>query len=256
MEVPIFGKLLCHLSIFMKSKPKYIGIESTIHVEVLEAVIAGYLKTSQLDQEVCLKHIRQFNKGINRSGKILKHIRVLLSKNKNILSMLKLNLQDIEYFQLNMPDRIAIDLCLFCLTFPISYDVLCAFGQGFKVQEDIHKQVIQKKIGSLYGGNRAMHIAVNEVLAFLVEIRLIKRVSIGIYKPGEKLKFRNPVISELVVYTDIQCSRSKSILVSDLHHRPWYMYFEDLSIQSDTFTTLVTMKDSIPGEGYLTVKKR
>lgn len=239
----------------MKNITKYIGIESRIPVEVLEAAVGGYLQTGQLDQEVCLKHIRQFNKGKNRSGKILKHIRILLGKNKNILSMLKLNLQGIEYFQLNKSERTAVILCLFCLTFPIAFEILCAFGQGFKVQEDIHKQVIKQKIGSLYGGNRAMHIAVDEVLAFLVEMQVIKRVSIGLYTPGVRLKFGNGFISELVIYTDIQSSGSKSIMVHDMHHRPWYMYFETSSIHLETFTTLVTRKDSIPGEGYLTVKR-
>jgi len=239
----------------MKSKAKYIGIESKIPVEVLEAAISGYLKTGQLDQEVCLKHIRQFNKGINRSGKILKHIRILLGKNKNILLLLKQRLQDNDYFFLNKSDRTIINLCLFCITYPIAYDILSLFGQGFRVQEKIHIQVIRHKTGALYGGNRAMHIAVNEVLSFLVEMKIIQRASLGIYRQGTKLKPAGSFVAELVIYTDILCSISKSILVSDLIHRPWYVYFDELPGHSASFGALVTRKESLPGEGYLSLKR-
>jgi hypothetical protein len=80
----------------------------------LEAAIYDYLANGTLDKEKCLSHIKQYTKGFNRAGKILKHITVLLSKNASLLAKLSDKIKADGFSQLNISDRKAIILCLFC----------------------------------------------------------------------------------------------------------------------------------------------
>lgn len=237
----------------MSSKGKYIGVESRVQYEVLEAAIYDYLSNGKLDKEKCLSHIKQFTKGENRAGKILKHISVLLAKNESIIKKISKQLDANSFSQLSSGERKAILLCLFCNSFPITYDILIGFAQAFKVQSIVSKEVIIHKIGSAYGSNRAMHIAVTEILPFLIECGTIERVKVGIYSTGSKLNISNKVISELVVFTDIKLSASKSMLIDELGYKPWYSHFELSNISPVAFNILLSKKDSAVGKGYLTI---
>lgn len=238
----------------MNSKGKYIGVESRVQYEVLEATIYDYLSNGKLDKEKCRSHIKQFTKGENRVRKILKHISVLLAKSEGFISKFSKQLDAGAFSQLTSDERKALVLCLFCNSFPITYDILIGFAQAFKVQSIVSKEVIIHKIGSAYGSNRAMHIAVTEVLPLLIECGTIERVKVGIYSTGSKLSISNRVISELIVFTDIKLSASKSLLIDELGYKPWYFYFELLNISPASFNILLAKKDSAVGKGYLTIK--
>ena len=237
----------------MSSKGKYIGVESRVQYDVLEATLYEYLSNGKVDKEKCLSHIKQFTKGENRAGKILKHITVLLTKNEAIINKISKRLDAGVFAQLSSGERKALVLCLFCNSFPITYDILIGFAQAFKVQSIVSKEVIIHKIGSAYGSNRAMHIAVTEILPFLIECGIIERVKVGIYSTGSKLSISNKVISELIVFTDIRLSASKSMLIDELGYKPWYSYFELLNISPESFNILLSKKDSAVGKGYLTI---
>jgi hypothetical protein len=237
----------------MSSKGKYIGVESRVQYEVLEAAVHDYLSSGALDKEKCLSHIKQFTKGENRAGKILKHISVLINKNETILAKLSRHIDAVTFYQLSPADRKAMLLCLFCNSFPITYDILIGFAQAFKVQPIVSKEVIIHKIGSAYGSNRAMHIAVSEILPFIIECGVIERVKLGIYSIGSTLPVKNKAVSELIVFTDLKLSASKSILIDDLGYKPWYSYFELSNVMRATFNILLSKKDSAVGKGYLTI---
>lgn len=229
-------------------------MESRVQYEVLEAALYDYLSNGKMDKKKCISHIKQFTKGENRAGKILKHISVLLAKNESIISKISKQLNAGAYAQLSPGERKALVLCLFCNSFPITYDILIGFAQAFKVQSIVSKEVIVHKIGSAYGSNRAMHIAVTEILTFLIECGTIKRVKVGIYSAGSKLGISSKVISELIVFTDIKLSASKSMLIDELGFKPWYSYFELSNISPAAFNILLAKKDSSVGKGYITLK--
>lgn len=237
----------------MKSKGKYIGISNRVKFDVIESSLYHYLQFETIDKEFYLRYIKEFTKGDNRAHKTLNHLTTLLNKNESIIKQLKKSLNGVDYFQLNINDRKAFVLCLFCLTYPIAFEILTTFAVGFKVQEKINRQVILQKIGSIYGGNRAMQLAVEEVIPMLIECGTIERVKIGMYSLGKKLEIKNNFISELVIYTDIKLSSTKSILIDDLMHKPWYSYFDISSITLIKFDQLVSKKDSAIGRGYLTI---
>lgn len=237
----------------MSNKGKYIGVESRVQYEVLEAALYDYLSNGSLDKEKCLSHIKQFTKGENRAGKILKHISVLLAKNESIISKFSKKLDAGAFAQLSTTDRKSLILCLFCNSFPISYDILIGFAQAFKVQSIVSKEVIINKIGSSYGSNRSMHIGVTEILPFLIECGAIERVKLGIYSSALKHTISNKVISELIIYTDINLSSTKSILIDEISYKPWYSFFDLSNINLDTLSIFIKKKDSAVGKGYLTI---
>lgn len=221
---------------------------------MLEAAIYDYLTNGTLDKEKYLSHIKQYTKGDNRAGKILKHISVLLTKNEEIISKISNHLDADAFAELSTTERKAFVLCLFCNSFPITYDILIGFSQVFKVQSIVSKEVIIHKIGSAYGSNRSMHIAVTEILSFLVDCGVIKRVKIGIYSKGSMLSISNKVIAEMIVFTDIKLSSSKSILFEDLEYKPWFLYFDISGFFISEQNVLISRKDSSLGRGYLTIK--
>lgn len=237
----------------MSSKGKYIGIESRVQYEVLEASVHDYLSIGSLDKAKCLSHIRQFTKGENRAGKILKHISVLIARNETVLARLSKHIDAAAFSQLSPADRKAMLLCLFCNSFPITYDILTGFAQAFKVQPIVSKEVIIHKIGSAYGSNRAMHIAVTEIMPFLIECGVIGRVKVGIYSSGSKLVISNKAVLELILFTDIKLSASKSMLIDELGYKPWYSCFELSNVIPSTFNIFLSKKESSVGKGYLTI---
>ena len=68
------------------------------------------------------------------------------------------------------------------------------------------------------------------------------------------LEVKNKFISELVIYTDIKLSGSKSILVDNLNFKPWFSYFEIALSKSVQNGVLIHKKDSSVGKGYLTIR--
>jgi hypothetical protein len=131
-----------------------------------------------------------------------------------------------NFLSLSENDRRAVLISLYALTFPIGYDILLAFAVGFKVQEFISKRVVLEKMGALYGSNRSMHIGVDETIPLFLDCGIITRQKIGIYAKGLTLKITNNFVSELIIYSNIKLSGSKSILVDELNFKPWYSYFE------------------------------
>jgi len=237
----------------MKSKGKYIGVESRVPFDVLETAIVDYMQNGCLDKMKCLNHIKKFNAGENRALKILKHINVIIGKNEQLLIFFKKTMKGLDFYQLGKSERTVFLLCLFVKSFPISYDIMSAMAQGFKVQDKINKQVIIQKIGAAYGGSRAMDIAITETIPFLIECGVIKRMKLGIYALDSMLSIRNKFLTELIVYIDIFLSGSKSILIDDLSFKPWYSYFDISSINPELFNLLISKKDSAVGKGYLTI---
>lgn len=171
----------------MSSKGKYIGISNRIPLDVLEYSISHFVKTGKIESTEFLKIVKEHTKGENRAKKTVSHITTLINKNASLLSFISKKCNG-DFMNFSSTDRKAILLCLFSITFPITYEILNGFAVGFKVQEIISKRVIVEKIGSIYGSNRAMHIGIDETFPLLIDTDVIQRVKTGIYKKGNPLK--------------------------------------------------------------------
>jgi hypothetical protein len=237
----------------MNSKGKYIGLNQRIPFEVLDSAIHFYLENGVVDKNYVFQRMQEFTTGTNRANKATSYVVQILSRQSKLLEQLKKENSNTLYSSLRLEDRKALCVCFSSLTYPITYDLLIALSQGFKVQSQINKKFISEKVMSIYGSNRTVDIAIDALLPIIIELNTIKRDKVSIYSMGSKLVIVNKFVVELIIFTDIKLSGSKSILIDELSFKPWYGYFEISSSLVDKFNLLITKKDSAVGKGYLTL---
>src|ERR1035437_504709 len=126
----------------MNSKGKYIGLNQRIPFDVLDSSIHFFLMNGNVDKSYIFQRMQEFTSGINRANKATTYIFQILRRQANLLNHLKKQLKDSPYNSLRIEDRKALCLCLISLTYPITYDLLVALAQGFKVQNQINKKFI------------------------------------------------------------------------------------------------------------------
>lgn len=236
----------------MTTTGKFIGINQRVPFDVLDTAISYYLKSGAINKEDILAHVKEFTKGDNRAMKATLYIVQILTRQSKILNELKKKVDHENYLKMKTSDRKALVLCLVSLTYPITYDLLVALAAGFKVQNQINKAFINQKVAAIYGSNRTMDIALDALLPMIIELDTVKRVKISLYSKAETAIISNPYIQELITYTDIKLSGSKSILLEDLSHRPWYMYFDVKPLKKKQLT-LLKYSEGVVGGGYLTI---
>jgi hypothetical protein len=237
----------------MNNKGKYIGINQRIPFEVLDSAIYSYLESGKINKEFILQRMFEFTSGINRANKASNYIVQILTRQQHILDNFKLSNKIVSYSSFGIEERKCISLCLICLTYPITYNLLIALSQGFKVQSQINKKFINEKVMSIYGSNRTVDIAIDALLPMLIELNTIKRDKMSIYSLGDKLIATNNFIQELIVYTDIKITGSKNILFEELEYKPWFLYFNAINLLPENFKWLLKRKDSSVGKGYITL---
>lgn len=236
----------------MNSKGKYIGINQRVPFDVLDASIHFYLMNGVIDKIYISQRLYEITSGKNRASKATNYIVQILNRQAYLLDKLKKAIKEVPYTSLKTDDRKALCLCLISLTYPITYDLLISLAQGLKVQNQINKRFISEKVMSIYGSNRTVDIAIDALLPMIIELNTIKRDKISIYSLGTVLITSTKFVNELIIYTDIKLSSSKSILIEDLSYRPWFTYFDFSALDISQFSLLITRKDSAVGNGYLT----
>lgn len=231
---------------------KYVGINQRVPFAILDAALYSSLKEGNVQREDVRNHLKEFFKGENRIGKASGYLSQMFKKNKEHITRLSGQIKASDYIKLPEGDRNAFLLCIVALTYPITYDLLLALASGFKVQSVLSSRYFTHKMTALYGSNRSVYNAVEAIIPMLTEIRVISRKKTGLYSIGERLAVAHPFISEFVVCTDIKLSGSKSILLDDIKHRSWYMYFE-INFSRQANYRLLKFAESRLGQGYLTI---
>jgi hypothetical protein len=235
----------------MSSKGKYIGLNQRIPFEVLDAAIHFYMENEVVDKNYILQRMMEFTTGANRANKATTYVVQILTRQSRLLDQFKKAITDTPYYSLKTDDRKALCLSLISLTYPITYNLLIALSQGFKVQKQINKKFISEKVMSIYGSNRTVDIAIDALLPMLIDLNTIKRDKVSIYSHASKLVIINKFVTELIIYTDIKLSGSKSILIDDLGYKPWYAFYDISGLSKINFSQLLIKKDSAVGKGYL-----
>ena len=235
------------------SKGKYIGLNQRIPFDVLDSSVQLFLMDGHVERHDVFQQMLRFTSGLNRANKAAGYVAQILLRQAGLLNLFKKQLKDLPYNELRTDDRKAFCLCLVCLTYPITYDLLVALAQGFKVQDQINKKFINEKVKSIYGSNRTVDVAIDALLPMIIELNTIRRDKVSIYSKASLLTMVNQFISELVIFTDIKLSGSKSILIDDLAYKPWYSYFDISIVNTHNFSQLVSKKESSVGSGYLRI---
>ena len=242
---------ICY-NIMNGSKKKYVGINQRIPFEVLERAIDKYLSSGTLDKKDILAGIKSVTLGTNRANKAAMYARQIIKRQIKVLNQVSEQHSSLKSFRSD--EKKALCLCLICLTYPITYELLVAMAQGLKVQDVVNKEFMTSKVSALYGSNRTVDIAMDAIIPMLVELGVIERKKRGFYSLGKKLVIKKPILFEVLALTDAVAQGTKSLLLDNLEQKPWYTYF-DIDINDlDKPSVMFERKDSHTGKGYLMVK--
>lgn len=236
----------------MMDKAKYIGLNQKIQFDVLDSAVFYYLQNGQVQKEELRPHIRQFIKGENRIEKTASYVMLIFKRQDKVVKWLKSKLSAEDYMRWPTEDRYAITYCLVALTFPIAHEVLNMFASIFKVQDIINRESINQKMATKYGSNRSLFNALDSLIQMLMEQDKIERVKIGLYSIGNIKPVQSFIAIELIIYTEIKLSNSKSILVDDIVSSKFCSFFK-IAYQKEMKMTLVKYSDGMIGGGYLGV---
>jgi len=236
----------------LKSNNKYIGINQRVPFDVLDAALYRFIRDKTIEKEPIITHMREFTTGENRLLKAAGYAVQTLSKHKKITTQLGNSFTPEAYLKLPESDRKAICLCLSSLTYPVIYDLLITLAAGFKVQPKLNRQFINLKMATIYGSNRSIYNALDAIIPMIIEMDTMERIKTSLYSLSPKSVISHQIIKELIIFTDIKLSGSKSILVDDLQYRPWYMFF-DITLNDQKNFTLFKYSESRIGQGYLTI---
>lgn len=236
----------------MNNTGKYIGINQKIQFDVLDAGIYRYLQNKHVNKDDFTHHVREFIKGENRVRKTAGYAMQIFKKQEKLLKLLQKNLDAPSYSLIPEHERKALILCLLALTYPITYNLLNTLGAIFKVQDTINRGTITQKMALHYGSNRSLFIAMDSLIQMFMEFNRIKRVKLGLYASQPTSTINNVFITELIIYTDIKLSESKTILCDDIKHRSIYWHF-DLTFNKNQIYSLIKYKDSSIGRDYITI---
>jgi hypothetical protein len=235
------------------SKKKFIGINQRVPYEVLEKAMDTYIASGSVDKEEILAGIKSVTAGRNRASKAAMYAYQIINRQTKVLGHIAKHYSSLK--PLRADERRALGLCLVCLTYPLTYNLLVAMAQGLKVQDVVNKKFITTKISALYGSNATVDIALRAVIPMLIELGVIRRQKIGLYSLGKKLTIRKALLFEIIAYTDATVQGTKSLLLDNLIQKPWYTYFEVDGSDLDKPTVMFERKDNHAGRGYLTLKK-
>ena len=236
----------------MNHTGKYIGFNLKIPFQVVDAAMYRYLQSGIVSKEDILSHIREFTKGKNSEDKTTRYVMLIFKKQAKLLSIISKKMNQADYLLLSEQERKAMYLCLLALTFPITYDLLNILGSIFKLQDSLNATVITQRITLLYGSNRPVFTAKGALITMFLEIDKIKRIKQGLYGSQPPFLIRNSLITELILYTDVLLSGSKSVLYEDIKHRNFYTHFS-MAFDKTQKGTLIKYKDLTMGQDYISI---
>ena len=236
-----------------QSVSRYIGINQRVPFAVLEQGIRQFLLEGSVDRAAIRMHLAEFTEGENRLKKAVAYAYAILTRPSHLLINLRRQFSAEAFGQLPLPERQAFCLSLLACTYPIAYDLSVAFATGFKVQPQISRQYITNRITAQYGSARTIDIAIDALLPMLIELGVIERVEVSVYTHRPVQEISHKFIAESYVYTDLRCSRSKSLLLLEVNSRPWYLYYTPLIKLTPSLSTLKITESSIGG-GYISMK--
>jgi hypothetical protein len=231
---------------------KYIGINQRVPFHVLDMGLMQYLQLGTVNREDLKQHMREFTKGENRVLKAAAYAFAILTKPDVLLSAYKKHIPYEAYIRLSDNERKTLILCLFSCTYPIAYDLLVSIASAFKVQSLVNKKFINQRLGSIYGSNRTLDIAIDALIPMAIELETIKRTKISIYELYLPFALNLPITTEAFIYADIKLSGSKSILIDDTMTRSWYM-FRTISYNQSLHNKILKFSEAKIGGGYISI---
>lgn len=236
-----------------KTTGKYIGINQRVPFTVLDRGLLRFLEQGEVDRITLRQDLNQFVQGENRLAKAVIYANQILTKPTSLLQALSRQVSANTYAQLPMHERQAMCLSLLVCAYPIAYDLIVAFGKGFKVQPRISRQYVTERIAAQYGSTRTIDIALDALLPMLIELGVVERAEISIYQLQKAQTINNPFIAQAYTYADLKSSKVKSLLMNEVRVRPWYLFYSPSYSQHVSDSLLKYTEGPVSG-GYISTK--
>lgn len=231
---------------------KRIGINEPIPLEVLEKVFLSFLETKEVDRDYIETLLSEHIGGDNRRNKAVGYTNVIFTRPKIIHTLLKEWEAD-RYLNLTNKEKNVLLIQLCSLAYPVFFDLISVMGGVFKIQPSVNRDVIISRLTSSYGSNRTLYNAVEAILPMLIKAGYIFRPKTGLYQAEDNIPVKNEFIMDLIVYTGIKLSDSKTILAEDIPFKNWMYFFDFQGEHRVKKSELVSIEDGMLGGGYLSV---
>jgi len=237
----------------MSQTNNYIGINQRVPFSVLDRGLLRYLQDGIVDRLLLRENLQEFIQGENRLGKAITYANQMLTKPTILLHTMRQQVGAEVYMQLPEHERQALCLSLLVCTYPIAYDLIIAFGTGFKVQARISRQYVTERIAAQYGSTRTIDIALDALLPMLIELGVTNRIEISVYGNPANPTLANSFVAEAYIYAYLKASKHKSLLANEIITRPWYMFFCP-TVPLGRSSTLLKHTEGYIGGGYVSAK--
>jgi hypothetical protein len=159
-----------------------------------------------------------------------------------------------RFNKLKKADRSALILALIAEAYPIFADIIVILSKVFRVQELVSRGYIAQKIRDLYGSNKTLDIALDAAFPMLIDIGVITREKIGLYRGVPGVDISDEKVSELFVASGIRLSGGKHISLEEFEYRDWHFFFKP-KMPPYKDQSLLIVKATGSKQGYVEYKR-
>jgi hypothetical protein len=210
----------------MSDKTRFIGINQRVPIELIDRHLRAYTQTGCIDRNVLKTEMAQIYAGKNRAEKGAGFAWRILTHDEVSLSFIRKSIGSDRYSKFKQTDRAALILAIVAGAYPLFADILGIFAKVFRVQELVSRKYVTQKVGDLYGSNRTLAIALDAVFPMLVDLGVIVRVKLGVYRAVSGIEISDDKVAELFVASGIRLSGGKHISLDDFEYRDWHFFFK------------------------------
>lgn len=238
----------------MGEKTRFVGINQRVPIELIDRHIAYYIQTGGIDRSALKTEMALVYEGKNRAEKGALFAWRILTHDEVSLSFVRKSIGSTRYNKLKKTDRAALILAIVAGAYPIFADILGILAKVFRVQELVSRGYVTQKVGDLYGSNKTLEIALDAVFPMLVDLGVITREKVGVYRAVSGIEIADEKVAELFVASGIRLSGGKHISLDDFEYRDWHFFFKP-KIPPYKGQSILTVTASGARQGYVEVSK-
>lgn len=237
----------------MGEKTRFIGINQRVPIELIDRYIASYIQTGNIDRDALKAEMASLYEGKNRAEKGALFAWRILTHDEVSLSFVRKSIGIQRYSKLKKSDRAALILAVVAGAYPIFADTLSILAKVYRVQELVSRGYVTQKIGDLYGSNKTLEIALDAIFPMLVDIGVITREKVGVYRAVSGIEIADEKVAELFLASGIRLSGGKHISLDDFEYRDWHFFFRP-ALPPYKEQSIISVKATGARQGYVEYK--
>ena len=179
----------------MAETEKSLGLHQRIPMDILLEAFRAELNGEQ-DMERLCQLVNTEYLGENRQKKGFRQVKTTLTDNPLMTFALE-HKDEVLAALKSSPDRNLILSALMASRYHVCYDTYCLMAKQFRLQDEINRDLIIRLLGSKYGANKSVQNVQINVVAQMLECKLIQRTKLGVYTPAEHQKPVHPITLQL-----------------------------------------------------------